>query len=448
MGAGSQTAPTSSCTRPAPAAFLPRGCPWQGRCVWCRWHPARAEQGCPGGSSLWGGMCHALGSVSRSSEPPPCRPTSPARTQTGHGERARGTVAGSSTARPGVRGCETCPGPLEIPGSPHSPHRGVGVHGACLAPALPHSREARAERGRGCGTAPQHPGGSCPGLGAPRGPDREVLGRVQGRRQEHGLSTVPAQDPNGVCRGAASSPRVSAPPEAPLLAPRHQHAVAAELAPFTAAPCWPQTPNVPLGSLPGPCQPHNDRGQCGTWCWHKGSRCSQPSQLQPRGPQERSGDWGAPAPCKLLLRVSVPVQRLRQGGACRGDRGGGERSSAPPRDAAAGARLAKPRGAALCPSWSRPRARGSIPGERGRGGAGAVGARPHSQPPVGRSRRRSWLLARGGPSPSAARAPGSGKAAGTASPTKTRPLRAASPRPRAGFGWALGAGLQPCLCWM
>lgn len=262
------------------------------------------------------------------------------------------------------------------------------------------------------------------------------------------MSTVPAQDPNGVCRGAASSPRVSAPPEAPLLAPRHQHGTAAALAPVTAAPCCPQTPNVPLGSLPGPCQPHNDRGQCGTWCWHKGSRCSQPSQLQPRGPQERSGDWGAPAPCKLLLRVSVPVQRLRQGGACRGDRGGGERSSAPPRDAAAGARLAKPRGAALCPSWSRPRARGSIPGERGRGGAGAVGARPHSQPPVGRSRRRSWLLARGGPSPSAARAPGSGKAAGTASPTKTRPLRAASPRPRAGFGWALGAGLQPCLCWM
>lgn len=230
----------------------------------------------------------------------------------------------------------------------------------------------------------------------------------------------------------------------------------------------PKHQTCPLGSLPGPCQPHADRGQCGTWCWHKhghtqGSRCSQPSQLQLRGPQERSGDWGAPAPCRLLLRVSGPVQRLRQGGACRGDCGGGERSSAPPA-AAAGARLAKPRGAALCPSWSRPRARSSIPGERGRGGAGAVGARPRSQPPLGRgsSRHRecSGPCAAGvGPLPP----PAAGtwrplaqrctcsrqrEGRGHGEPHETRPLPAASPRPRAGFGRALGAGPWPCLCWM
>lgn len=332
MGAGSQTAPTSSCTRPAPAAFLPRGCPWQGRCVWCRWHPARAELGCPGGSSLLGGHVPCPRVSVQKKLPALSHP--PAGPRPLHGPKL-GTERGLGAPWPapawrgrGSEAVKPAQDPWRSPAAPTAP--GVGAHGACLAPALPHSREARAERGRGCGTAPKHPGGSCPGLGAPRGPDREVLGRVQGRRQEHGLSTVPAQDPNGVCRGAASSPRVSAPPEAPLLAPRHQHDTAAALAPVTAAPCCPQTPNVPLGSLPGPCQPHNDRGQCGTWCWHKGSRCSQPSQLQPRGPQERSGDWGAPAPCRLLLRVSVPVQRLRQGGACRGDRGGGERSSASP----------------------------------------------------------------------------------------------------------------------
>lgn len=192
MGAGSQTAPTSSCTRPAPAAFLPRGCPWQGRCVWCWWHPARAERGCPGGVQPVGGhvpcsrvsVQKQLPALSR----PPAGPRPLHRPKLGT-ERGLGAPWPAPARRGrGSEAVKPAQDPWRSPAAPIAP--GVGVHGACLAPALPHS-QGRAGQGLWHGTAA--PGGLLPGARSSTQPRPGGFGTgprtTSGARFEHSPGT-------------------------------------------------------------------------------------------------------------------------------------------------------------------------------------------------------------------------------------------------------------------